>query len=96
MDDFERYLNKQLERTEFKKEWDALEQEYTIIQAVIDARKFRSITQKQLAERTGIQQSDISRIERGTANPSLNTLKRLADGMDMDLQIKFIPRTQQP
>ncbi len=75
-----------------KKEWDALEQEYTIIQAVIDARKSQNITQKQLAECTGIHQADISRIERGIANPSLNTLRRLADGLNMDLQLKFIPR----
>jgi len=92
MDDFERYLNKQLERPEFKKEWDALEQEYTIIQAVIEARKAQNITQKQLAERTGIHQADISKIERGIANPSLNTLRRLADGLNMDLQLKFVPR----
>lgn len=92
MDDFEKYLNKQLERPEFKKEWDALEQEYSIIQAVIDARKSKNMTQKQLAELTGINQSDISRIEKGTANPSLNTLRRLAKGMGMELQLKFIPK----
>ncbi len=47
------------------------------------------MTQKQLSEVTGIYQADISKIERGLANPSLLTLKRLADGMDLKLRIEF-------
>lgn len=66
MGDFDRYLEEQLKRPEFKKEWDALEQQYTIIQLVIDARKSKHMTQQQLAEATGINQSDVSRIEKGT------------------------------
>ena len=50
------------------------------------------MTQKELAERTGIDQSDISKIETGNANPSLSTLKRLAEGMDMILKLEFIPK----
>ena len=49
-------------------------------------------TQKELAERTGIHQADISKLENGTRNPSINLLKRLADGMDMALKIEFIPK----
>ena len=56
------------------------------------ARDYAALTQKQLSERTGIYQCDISKIERGNANPSLSTLQRLADGMDMQLKIEFIPR----
>ena len=56
------------------------------------AREYADLTQKQLSERTGIYQCDISKIERGNANPSLSTLQRLADGMDMQLKIEFIPR----
>ena len=56
------------------------------------ARDIAGITQKELAERTGIYQADISKIERGIANPSLSTLKRLADGMGMELQLTFKPR----
>ena len=40
----------------------------------------------------GIDQSDISKIETGNANPSLSTLKRLAEGMDMILRLEFIPK----
>ena len=53
------------------------------------ARDAAGITQKELAEKTGIYQADISRIERGLANPSVSTLKRLADGLDMNLVIGF-------
>lgn len=92
MSDFRDYLNEQLKNPEFKKEWDDLEPEYNTIQAIIDARKKCNMTQKELAEKTGIDQSDISKIERGNANPSLSTLKRLAEGMDMILKLEFIPK----
>lgn len=56
---------------------------------LIKARDLAGMTQKQLAESTGIYQADISKIERGLANPSLSTLKRLADGMGLKLRIEF-------
>lgn len=55
------------------------------------ARENAEITQKELAKKTGINQANISKIERGIANPSLATLKRLATGMGMQLKIEFIP-----
>ena len=55
----------------------------------------QNMTQKELANATGIGQADISRLENGTANPSLRTLKRLASGMGMKLQIRFVPNTRQ-
>ena len=73
-----------------KKEWDALQPQRAIIQAMIDARKESGLTQKELSERTGIAQSDISKLERGNANPSLRTLQRLAEGMGMKLKIEFV------
>lgn len=87
---FEDYLNEKLKDPEFKKEYDALEPEFAIIQAMIDARKESGLTQKELSERTGIAQSDISKLERGNANPSLRTLQRLAEGMGMKLKIEFV------
>jgi predicted transcriptional regulator len=85
------FLAEQLQDPEVRTEWDALEPEFTIIQAIIDARKNTGLTQKQLSERTGIAQGDISRLENGNANPSLKTLKRLAAAMDMTLKIEFTP-----
>lgn len=45
-----------------------------------------------LAERTGINQADINKLENGTRNPSVNLLKRLAEGMGMVLKIEFVPK----
>ena len=56
------------------------------------ARDSVGMTQCRLAEETGIYQADISKIERGIANPSLLTLQRLADGMDMEIVIEFVPK----
>lgn len=92
MSDYRDYLNEQMKDPEFKKEWDNLEPEFNIMQAMIDARKARNMTQKELSEITGIDQSDISKIETGNANPALSTLKRLADGMDMILRLEYIPK----
>ena len=51
------------------------------------------MTQQQLAEKTGISQSDISKFETGGGNPSIKTLQRLAAGMGMILQVEFKPVT---
>ena len=91
MTKFNDFLKEQLEDPEFKKEYDALEPEFSIIQAIIDARKNSGMTQKDLAEKTGITQGDISRLENGSANPSLKTLQRLAEGMGMILKLEFVP-----
>lgn len=85
-------LEKQLKDEEFRKEYEAIQPEMDVIRAIVDARASQNLTQKELAERTGINQADISKIENGTRNPSLNLLKRLADGMGMVLKIEFIPK----
>ncbi len=91
MSNFNEYLKEQMKNPEFKREYDALEPEFAIIQALIDARKASGLTQKQLAEITGIAQADISKLENGNANPSLRTLQRLASGMGTSLKIEFVP-----
>ncbi|WP_279011301.1 helix-turn-helix domain-containing protein [Synergistes jonesii] len=87
---FNEFLTEQLKDPEFRAEWEALQPQKAIIQAMIDARKRSGITQKQLAERTGIAQGDISKLENGSANPSIRTLQRLADGMGMKLKVEFV------
>lgn len=93
MDDFEKLLDDQLKDPEFRVEYEALEPEFAIVQAMIDARKRTGLTQRELAERTGIAQSDISKFETGSGNPSLRTLQRLAAGMGTILHIEFRPTT---
>jgi len=91
MTDYDMYVAEKLKDPVYKAEYDALEPEFAIIYAMIEARKISGMTQKQLSEKTGIAQGDISKIEIGEANPTLNTLKRLASGMDMKLKLEFIP-----
>ena len=87
---FDDYLQEQLKDPEFKKEWDDIQPEMDVIRAMVDTRIGQNLTQKQLAERTGIDQADISKLENGTRNPSLKLLKRLAKGMGMQLKIEFV------
>ena len=87
---YEKIFCEQMKNPEVKKEYDALEAEYAIIQSIIDARKIAGITQKELAERTGINQADISKLENGNGNPSLRTLQRLAAGLGKTLKIEFV------
>uniref|UniRef100_UPI004057CBE1 helix-turn-helix domain-containing protein n=1 Tax=Acetatifactor sp. TaxID=1872090 RepID=UPI004057CBE1 len=86
------FIEEQMQDPEFAKEYEAIQPELDIIRALVDARNSCELTQKQLAERTGMNQADISKLENGTRNPSLNLLKRLAEGMDMVLKIEFVPK----
>ena len=93
MSEFQDFLDEQLQDDEFRKEWEDIQPEMDVIRAMVDARISQNLTQKELAERTGINQADISKLENGTRNPSLKLLKRLADGMGMTLKLEFIPKS---
>ena len=85
-------FSEEMKNDEFRKEYEAIQPELDVIRAMVDARNSVNMTQKELSERTGISQADISKIENGTRNPSLNLLKRLAEGMGMTLKIEFVPK----
>lgn len=87
-------LKEQMKDETFKKEYESLGPDYELISSLIDARKLSHVTQKQLADATGIAQSDISKIENGSGNPTIKILKRLADGLGMNLRIEFIAKTK--
>lgn len=87
------YFSQQMQNDDFREEYEKIQPELAMIQALVDARNARNMTQKELAERTGINQADISKIENGTRNPSLKLLRKLAEGMDMVLKIEFIPKS---
>lgn len=93
MSEFNDFLNEQLQDGEFRKEWDDIQPEMDVIRAMVDARISQNLTQKELADRTGINQADISKLENGTRNPSLKLLKRLAEGMGMTLKLEFVPKS---
>ena len=93
MRSFRDSLNKRLKNDNFRKEYENIQPEMNIIRAMIAARKDQNLTQADLATRTGINQADISKLENGSKNPSLKMLKRLAEGLNMDLKIEFVPKT---
>ena len=71
-------LARDLKDPEFKKEYDALEPEYTMVRSLIDKRLAAGLTQKELADKIGTRQSVISNLEGGDANPTLATLHKVA------------------
>lgn len=89
MDDFEKALTEQMKDPEFKREYDALRPEYEIVKAIIRGRQEGQITQKQLAKKIGMRQSNISRIEHGQSDPKLSTLKKIAAGLGKELHLEF-------
>ena len=92
MKTLKQFKEEQLQNPEVAKAYEEIQPELDVIRAIVNARTSQNLTQKELAERTGINQADISKLENGTRNPSINLLKRLAEGMDMMLKIEFIPK----
>ena len=77
MSSYKDYKKRALQNPEVKAEYDALQPEYDIIQAMIDARVQQNMTQKDLSAKTG--------------NPSLSMVKKLAQGLGMQLKLEFVP-----
>lgn len=92
MKTLKQYKKEQMKNPEFAQAYEQIQPEMNIIRAVVDARLSRNMTQKQLAEATGIAQGEISKLENGTRNPSVKLLQRLADGLDMKLNVSFLPK----
>lgn len=86
------YKEKRMKDPEFAKSYIESQPEMNVIRAMIEARVSQNMTQKDLSERTGIAQTEISKLENGTRNPSIKLLQRLADGMDMVLNVTFTPK----
>lgn len=77
------------ERPDVKEEYDAFGPQYEVIRAEIEGRKAVGMTQKELAERMGTAQANISRFESGNYNPSLAFLQKMAECMEKNLKISF-------
>jgi transcriptional regulator with XRE-family HTH domain len=85
-------LHKKWMREEnYRHEYDALEDEFTLAAALISARSKAGFTQEQLAEKMETSQSAIARMESGRALPSGTTLQRFAKATGTRLRISFEP-----
>lgn len=78
-----------LQDEEFKAEYERLQPRYAIISQIIEARKEQNMTQSELAKRVGTQKSNISRLESGNYNPSLDFLIKVARCLGKDLSVQM-------
>ena len=79
-----------MKNPQFKKAWEDLDPEFQVLKAMIKAREKTGISQAELARRVGTKQSVISRLERGAfSKATLETIKKMADALDMRLEIKL-------
>ena len=92
MSDLQTLTNELMLDPEFKKEYESLQPEMDITRAILNARINAGLAQMELSKKSGISQADISRLEKGTRNPSIALLKRLADALDSTLKIEFVPK----
>ena len=84
------YHAEQMKDPEYAAEYERLQPEYEIIDAIITARADQNLTQRELAERCGMKQSAFARLESGNANPTLKTLQQVAKGLGKQLHISFV------
>ena len=93
MTNYERYRAKRLADPKFKKGYEQAKRELDIAYALLEARESLNISQEELAQRTGVKQSNISRFESGRHSPTVSTLQKIADGLGMSLNIEFIQQS---
>lgn len=86
---FKEHKKELLKDPKFRKEYESSNGEYQVIYAIIEARIDTNITQKELSKRTGISQSNLSRIETGEESPTVDTLNKIAMGFGKKLKITF-------
>ena len=86
---FEEMKTDMLKDEEFKIEYEKLKPRYEVIEQIIRARKEQNITQAELAKRVGTQKSNISRLESGNYNPSLDFLAKIAESLGKEISVKL-------
>jgi ribosome-binding protein aMBF1 (putative translation factor) len=87
--DFNEIKKELLKDPDVKKEYDRLEPKFDLIRSIIEKRIEKNISQKELASRMGTKQSALSRFESGNYNPSLDFMQKVAQALDLKLEIKL-------
>jgi transcriptional regulator with XRE-family HTH domain len=77
-----------------KAEYDALEAEFDVARHIIALRKATGLNQRDFADRVGIKQPQLARIESGKQIPKLETLMKLAAGAGYAIEVHFVPADQ--
>jgi predicted transcriptional regulator len=79
-----------LQNREVREELSKNEAEYKLVEEIIIARHERNITQKELAEIIGTKQSNISRLESGNYNPTIDFLNKVARAVGKELEVRMV------
>mgnify|MGYP003623010170 CR=1 FL=1 len=80
----------------YRREYEALDEEFSLVTALIDARTRAGLTQEQVAQRMKTTQAVIARLEGGGSKPSTRTLERYAEATGSRLKITFEPEPARP
>lgn len=83
MKDFKELEKQWMANPEFKKGYDALDSEYQLARSLIEARLAKKMTQVQVAEKAGVGQAVIARLESGTQNPRWATISKVAKALEL-------------
>ena len=92
--DHEAFIKKARKREGFRKAYEDLEEEYTLVREMLAARSKSGLTQEAVAELMGTTKSAVSRLEAaGKHSPSLTTLKKYAQAVGCHLEIRLVPKS---
>ena len=91
MTDFDDIRKKWMQNPEFVKEYEALEEEFSLASAMIAARAHADMTQQDVAEKMETSQSYIAKLEAGAVSPTMKALKRYAAATGSRVKITFEP-----
>ncbi|WP_339805973.1 helix-turn-helix transcriptional regulator [uncultured Marinobacter sp.] len=86
------FKKKALENEEVRKEYDALQDEFSLIDQLLTMRGKAGLTQEEVAERLGTNKSNISRLERGRSNPSWSTLNKYAAACGFGIRLEAVEK----
>jgi len=92
--DWKEHKKRLLQDPEFREQYEALDPEYQLAAALIRLRLAKGLTQEELARLLHTKQESIARLESGSSLPSLSMVKKVADALDADLEIKLQPKRQ--
>jgi predicted transcriptional regulator len=87
---------KWMKDSRYRREYEALEEEFSLVAALIEARTRAGLTQEQVAQRMKTTQAVIARLEGGGSKPSTRTLERYAEATGSRLKITFEPENARP
>lgn len=87
---FRKVLEEEMADPEFKSAYDALEQEFSIAQALIDARSAAGMTQAEVAKKLGVSQPVVARMESGR-NISIKSIARYATAVGRPIRLEILP-----